>query len=106
MIQGNNMHNYNTHTGEDPKPKAYRSQKYLKFIRSRPCCVCARKSVAHHEQVTGRGTGIKASDYETIPLCEKCHEMRHRVGKDTFWQGINTEKLIIGYLIEYLELNL
>ena len=86
-----------------PKMKTYRSKRYLDFIRSKPCIICARKAVAHHEAVTNRGIGIKCSDYETLPLCEECHEIRHRFGKDTFWQSVDYKKLMIGYMSEYIK---
>jgi len=89
------MHNFQ-------KRKRYKNEKYLRFIRSKGCVICGHPAVAHHEQVTGRGMGIKSSDYETIPLCEKCHEARHRLGKDTFWQGYDIQKLIIEHLTEYI----
>ena len=86
-----------------PKHKTHRDEDYKAFIRNKPCIICARKAVAHHEAVTNRGIGIKCSDYETLPLCEVCHEARHRLGRDTFWQGYNIERLIIGYLSEYIK---
>lgn len=113
------MHRYNTHTGEDPKHITPEDPKYCAFIRTKPCVVCARQSICHHEPLAGRGIALKGSDYETLPLCEKCHEARHRIGKLTFWgnhfgcviddfAGKGTidfliAKMIIGYLTEYLQ---
>ena len=60
--------------------------------------------VAHHESVLGRGTGIKASDYETLPLCHDftgCHVKLHSIGKKRFWGGFDYKKEIIKNLIEY-----
>jgi len=64
--------------------------------------------VAHHESVLGRGTGIKPSDYETLPLCSSlhnCHGLRHDKGKDRFWTSfcstVDYKKEIIRNLIEY-----
>jgi hypothetical protein len=116
------MHSYRTHTGADPKPQRIEDKEYLAWIRKKPCVVCARKAVAHHEQITGRGIGIKASDYEVIPLCEACHKRRHDIGKYSFWydhffnQPIGSyvlgksdvqvdfclAKMIIGFLSEYI----
>ena len=113
------MHNYKALRKSDHKHKRYEDKPYREFIRSKPCCICARKAVAHHEAITGKGVGIKCSDYEILPLCEKCHERRHKVGKLTFWRehffsclpGITTEtiidfalaKLTIGYLSKYIQ---
>jgi hypothetical protein len=53
-----------------------RDPKYLRFVRSQPCCVCGKQSgiIAHH-MVEGdgddrRGLSQKVSDYKTIPFCE------------------------------------
>jgi len=113
------MHNYQTLRQSDPKHKRYEDKPYLKWIDSRPCLVCSRKATHHHESITGKGTAIKCSDYEALPLCEICHERRHKVGKLTFWRehffsclpGITIEpvidlvlaKLVIGYLSEYIQ---
>lgn len=68
------------------KPKnIVRDEEYLTFIRKQPCIVCnCIHVVPHHESISGRGTGIKASDLETIPLCHFCHNERHSTGKHTF----------------------
>jgi hypothetical protein len=111
------MHSYRT-PKPDPKPQRIEDKKYLAWIRKKPCVICARKAVAHHEQITGRGIGIKASDYETIPLCNVCHRRRHDRGKLCFWKEdffslpscyIREEsvdfmlaKMIIGFLSEYI----
>jgi len=82
----------------DPKIKNYQNAAYLKFIRSKPCVVCRRKSEPHHirRQYWGAGTGIKPHDYVTIPLCRNCHTPETEV-------GLNVERLIIQYLMEYIE---
>ena len=93
-----------------PKPKTKRDPKYLAWIRTLPCCVCGSRSggnvVAHHESILGRGHGIKASDYETLPMCDGspgCHPIRHAMGKLSFYQFTNLDykKEIIKNLIEY-----
>jgi hypothetical protein len=44
----------------------------------------------HHEGK--HGMGIKASDYDTLPLCFRCHRERHQAGK-SIWHlwGIDPE---------------
>jgi len=114
------MYRYNKHTGADLKEKRYESNPYKAFIRKKPCVICgARKAEVHHEQITGRGIGIKCSDYETVPLCKECHRRRHDIGKYNFWlphfysdvtSCIMSEedidfaliKLMFGYLAEYI----
>lgn len=63
-------------------PKRQRDPAYLGLVAELPCCVCPLKNQAqqyrtevHHKLV--RGMGIRASDYETMPLCIECH----RTGK-------------------------
>ena len=57
------MHSITQRRVSDHKPKAYRSEKYKKFIRVKKCEVygCPDKAVAAHirKQYWGAGTGIK-----------------------------------------------
>jgi len=60
-----------------PKVKPFRSAKYLKHIRSLPCCNCGYPvSEAHHVETGGMGT--KCGDDLTVPLCgpsgRGCHQ--------------------------------
>lgn len=54
-----------------------KSPKYLAWVRTLPCFACGRSpgGVAHHR--TGAGMGKKASDRETMPLCQPCHQDFH-----------------------------
>ena len=66
------------------KTKTERDKAYLEYIRTLPCSVRRCKhtpSIYHH--VDGWGTGMKCSDYLTIPLCFQHHAEVHR-GKKTF----------------------
>lgn len=81
-----------------------RSKQYLDFIRKQPCLVCGvNPSQAHHESLTGRGVGIKCSDFETIPLCPDCHRLRHTLGKASFSlaYGINYSAEIKKYQAQF-----
>lgn len=64
------------------KQKAFRSKKYLEFVRLLTCSVCAtdQNIVAHHLIGIGGmgGMGTKAPDNMTMPLCPECHAMVHR----------------------------
>ena len=60
------------------------SRKYLDWVSTLPCADCKVEDgtvVAHHlkhrySPFSG-GTGMKASDYFTMPLCFECHESAH-----------------------------
>lgn len=75
------------------KPKTLRDKKYLEWVRTLPCIVCqSTPAVPHHEGV--RGMGLKASDRDTLPLCHKHHDERHRTGVKTFWGSIDYKDII------------
>jgi len=80
------------------KMKIYRSEKYKKFIRSKPCIICGKTSQAHHVRRSyfGAGMSIKPSDFVCIPLCSECH--KPETEKDLF-----VELIIINLLMEYIE---
>ena len=64
------------------KTKAWRSKKYLDWIREQQCAYCINqttKTEAHHIKGVGcmSGTGQKAPDYATMPLCNSCHREMH-----------------------------
>lgn len=92
-----------------PKVKIWRSPKYLRFIRSLPCCVCGGlETEAAHQRIFGSaGTGIKPPDSMAIPLCHNCHTMEHSMGAKSFWDSyaISTNRFweIIKCLTLYLE---
>ena len=63
------------------KPKSYRSQKHLAWVRSKPCSHCGTNQgvVAHHLINIGNGImGSKEDDSLAIPLCVECHALVHR----------------------------
>ena len=81
----------------------YRSDPYLSFIRTKPCLVCGNsETVPHHEPLKQAGKGIKAPDSQTIPLCAKCHHMRHQIGA-SFFESVDIKMEIIRLLTKYLE---
>lgn len=81
-----------------PKLKAYRSKKYLTFIRSKPCCICGGKAEAHHVRRLhfGSGISIKSHDFCTIPLCRGCHNPKSE-------KNLNVERIIINLMMEFIE---
>jgi len=64
------------------KTKPGRSDKYLDYIRSLPCCLCGKTSVPHHTH--SGGVGMKGSDFSCIPLCGEHHTELHTIGRATF----------------------
>lgn len=74
-----------------PKLDPARDKAYLAFVRSQPCSIrgraehrCRGPVQAAHINVTG--LRIKASDFATIPLCEKGHIWtQHQYG----WREFN-----------------
>lgn len=79
------------------KQKPIRDPKRLAFCRELPCSCCgATEGIqAHHEARKGdKAMGGKVGDDFTLPLCWRCHRLRHDHGRDTFWQGVDVEGLI------------
>lgn len=77
-----------------------RDEKYLAWIRCLPCAKCGvsgegRVVPAHYRIGSKSGTGIKPSDYRTIPLCNPCHSRQHSIGEVTFWKGADPEIMIM-----------
>lgn len=70
-----------------PVPKSAapaRDPRYLAFVRTFACISCgATESVeAHHWARRGmKGLASKPSDYNTVPLCQRCHDHFHNTGE-------------------------
>ena len=60
--------------------KAWKSEKYLKWIRTLPCAVCGAPAEPHHLRQGFAGIGQKSSDILTVPCCRTCHEEFHQGG--------------------------
>ncbi len=92
----------------------YRSEKYLDFIRSKPCVKCKHETygkddpnpvTAHHVPLKNGGVALKCPDSQTIPLCLNEHIEEENVPASIFWKGYYLEKIIIEHLTEYLEVS-
>lgn len=61
------------------KQKPYRSEQYLRYVASLPCCVTgATPCDAHHITGTKKGgVGTKPGDDYTIPLTRSVHTQLH-----------------------------
>jgi hypothetical protein len=78
----------------NPKPLVWRSEKYLKFVRSLPCVVTGRTEgvVAHHLIGHGEGKmGGKTHDLFTMPLAADEHRRFHDDPKG--WEEKNGSQL-------------
>ncbi len=92
------------------KEKTPRNQKYLDWLKTQRCAICDRPKyanrdiVAAHQSVSGRGTSIKGSDFEALPLCTFCHDEEGQYGVETTWRGIDRKLMIIKHLTKYIQL--
>ena len=66
---------------------------YLEHTRKQACLCCGRMNMSevHHLKIAGQtGTGYKADDWLTIPLCRECHiEDLHRNGQESFYANFD-----------------
>lgn len=53
--------------GEDPE--------YSEWIRRQPCCApgCSSPPPSEQHHKTGAGMGLRAHDWDSMPLCSGCH---------------------------------
>lgn len=88
------------------KRKTPRSKKYLKFIRNQNPLVFTLGGdvVAHHVRINnGGGTGLKPSDYRTLPICSIDHQELHQMGEKSYWSSkdIDYDKEVIRLMLKY-----
>tara|TARA_R100001132_G_C3217351_1_gene57509 strand:- start:51 stop:341 length:291 start_codon:yes stop_codon:yes gene_type:complete len=84
----------------------YRSQAYLKHIRSYPCLVCGGFGEhAHHlRHAERRGWGTKNSDEFAVSLCAEHHMECHTKGDESLWwamKGIDALDWAKNTYVEY-----
>jgi hypothetical protein len=69
-------------------PFRLRDQRYLAFVRGKPCLVCGMPGDSHHIQYAQpRGLGRKTGDQYAVPVCRE-HHMNIHVGgipERTWW---------------------
>jgi hypothetical protein len=75
------------------KRRAFRSQKYLNWVKTLPCVICrASADDAHHIIGIGglSGMGMKAPDQYTMPVCREHHSEIHKTPElwDNQWMWI------------------
>lgn len=72
------------------KKKRYANKKHMDWIHGFPCCLqsnrdCLGAVQAHHLMKPWdgvRGMGLKATDRNLIPLCQRHHIMLHKRGNE------------------------
>ncbi|MGG4662954.1 DUF968 domain-containing protein [Providencia vermicola] len=84
-----------------PKLQRWVSEKYLRWVKSQPCCVCnSIAHDAHHLIGYGQGgMGTKAHDLFTIPLCRIHHDELHK--DKTEWERVHGSQLVL--LFQFLD---
>lgn len=89
-----------------PKPKTFRSERYLAFIRRHPCVICGNpETVPHHVSLGQNMQGGKPPDSHCVPLCISHHDEHGPGGtNDRFWDRYNIDpaREIIKLLTEYV----
>ncbi len=75
------------------KDGRWRSEAYLSWVRTLPCCSCRGPGGdAHHLIGVGQlgGMGTKAPDSYVMPLCRLCHQAIHNSPEDwpTQWEWV------------------
>lgn len=75
-------------------------RRYMGYVAARGCCVCRRlgyevdgmQALVHH-RIHGRFANMRASNYLTIPLCDR----HHAVGFKTSVHYLNEEQFLEHY---------
>ena len=62
------------------KNKPYRNKKYTDWVKSLDCAACGAPADDPHHIINAMegGTGTKACDLLSMPLCRPCHNNIHR----------------------------
>lgn len=84
-----------------PKLQRWVSEKYLRWVKSQPCCICnSIADDAHHLIGHGQGgIGTKSHDLFTIPLCRIHHDELHK--DKTEWEREHGSQLVL--LFQFLD---
>jgi hypothetical protein len=77
-------------------------EKYLNYVRSLPCAICADDTGAnaHHEVGNKRGgIAFRSHHLRTMPLCPACHRELHRDPEEFEMRyGVTQAELIVDTL--------
>lgn len=67
-------------------------RKHLEFVAAKGCLLCGKPAEVHHllkPENSVRGTGRKAGDHDTIPLCPHHHRALHARGdEDAYFREV------------------
>lgn len=67
-----------------------KAQTYLSFIRTLPCLVCGRWSIAHHLMHAEQSAmGKRSGDNWAVPLCADHHSDLHKFGDEQTWWAMH-----------------
>lgn len=84
-----------------PKPTAAEiaaGKRHMARVAKLPCVICGARPVDVHHCKSGRFSQLRASDFETIPLCAPCH----RTGPGAYHAGQESWEAINGFDTDYL----
>ena len=78
----------------------WRSDLYLKWVRSKPCMITGEPtSDAHHAKCRGLGMGTKCHDLFTIPLTRLRHSERHSMARSDWEERYGNEAEMVLQMI-------
>lgn len=86
---------------------AYTIAKHHAACRKIACLCCGQKTQElHHPRdlTLGSGGALKASDWFVIPLCKKCHDEFHRIGKRPWEKKHGTQRELVNRVFLILKL--
>lgn len=66
-------------------------KEFMEYSRKQSCICCgiANRSEVHHIKEAGlTGTGYKADDWASLPLCNNCHRLYHEKGKEFIYKEL------------------
>jgi hypothetical protein len=87
--------------------KPQKDPAYLRWLRTRPCCVCGTEIYVCAAHTGGKGLSQKSGDHKAVPLCESCHltgdDCYHQKARRFFAErDIDVDTLIRRLRAEYL----
>lgn len=62
---------------ERPERGTARARAYMSLVAQLPCSICGATPVVLHHPCMGRYAQRKASDFDVVPLCPRCHDALH-----------------------------
>lgn len=87
---------------ERKRATRWRSPAHCNHVRAHACSIegCAGRPIeaAHVRRGSGAGIGQKPDDWRVVALCKDHHSRQHEVGEDTFWRGLDVERLIADFI--------